>query len=235
SPAWLGTSAIVRRALRLIDEGCLDGDSVEDLAARLGIGTRHLDRLFMEHVGASPMAVAQTRRLHFAKRLLDETHLPITETALAAGFGSVRRFNDAFQSAYGLTPRELRSRRRSVPAVSGDEVALRMAFRPPYDWEHIRSFLATRALAGVERVDDRGYARIVVCGAGHAIVQVRPLANENGLELRGGGAGRRARCSVSRQRHGACSTWQLIQDESFRHSSTIRCSHPWSAVTRDCE
>ena len=107
SPAWLGTSAIVRRALRLIDDGCLDDGSVEDLAARLGIGTRHLDRLFMEHVGASPIAVAQTRRLHFAKRLLDETHLPITETALAAGFGSVRRFNDAFQSAYGLSPREL--------------------------------------------------------------------------------------------------------------------------------
>src|SRR6185369_8426423 len=113
SPAWLGTSAIVKRALRLIDDGCLDDASVEDLAARLGIGTRHLDRLFMEHVGASPIAVAQTRRLHFAKRLLDETHLPITETALAAGFGSIRRFNDAFQSAYGLAPRELRSRRRS--------------------------------------------------------------------------------------------------------------------------
>ena len=104
SPAWLGTSAIVRRALRLIDDGCLDGGSVEDLAARLGIGTRHLDRLFMEHVGASPIAVAQTRRLHFAKRLLDETHLPITESALAAGFGSVRRFNDAFQSAYRPDP-----------------------------------------------------------------------------------------------------------------------------------
>jgi AraC family transcriptional regulator, regulatory protein of adaptative response / DNA-3-methyladenine glycosylase II len=197
SPAWLGTSAIVRRALRLIDDGCLDGDSVEDLAARLGIGTRHLDRLFMEHVGASPMAVAQTRRLHFAKRLLDETHLPITETALAAGFGSVRRFNDAFHSAYGLTPRELRSRRRSVPAVSGDEVALRMAFRPPYDWEHMWSFLATRALAGVERVDDRGYARTVACGAGHAIIQVRQLANENMLELRVRGAAPVALFSLS--------------------------------------
>jgi AraC family transcriptional regulator, regulatory protein of adaptative response / DNA-3-methyladenine glycosylase II len=197
SPAWLGTSAIVRRALRLIDDGCLDGDSVEDLAARLGIGTRHLDRLFMEHVGASPMAVAQTRRLHFAKRLLDETHLPITETALAAGFGSVRRFNDAFHSAYGLTPRELRSRRRSVPAVSGDEVALRMAFRPPYDWEHMWSFLATRALAGVERVDDRGYARTVACGAGHAIIQVRQLANENMLELRVRGAAPGALFSLS--------------------------------------
>jgi AraC family transcriptional regulator, regulatory protein of adaptative response / DNA-3-methyladenine glycosylase II len=197
SPAWLGTSAIVRRALRLIDEGCLDEGSVEDLAARLGIGTRHLDRLFVEHVGASPVAVAQTRRLHFAKRLLDETHLPITETALAAGFGSVRRFNDAFLSAYGLSPRALRSRRRSVPPVNGDEVALRMAFRPPYDWEHMRSFLANRAIAGVERVDGRGYARTVVCGEGHAVVQVSPLANENVLEFRVRGAAPGALFSLS--------------------------------------
>jgi len=78
TPAWLGTSAVVRRALRLIDKGFLDEGSVGVLAARLGIGARHLDRLFLAHVGASPIAVAQTRRLHFAKRLLDETNLQIT-------------------------------------------------------------------------------------------------------------------------------------------------------------
>src|SRR6478672_8636422 len=92
TPAWLGTSAVVRRALRLIDEGVLDQDSVELLANRLGIGPRHLRRLFVRHVGASPLIVASTRRLHFAKRLLDETSLSITDVALAAGFGSVRRF-----------------------------------------------------------------------------------------------------------------------------------------------
>jgi AraC family transcriptional regulator of adaptative response / DNA-3-methyladenine glycosylase II len=188
TPAWLGTSAIVRRALRLIDDGCLDRDSVETLAARLGIGARHLHRLFIEHVGASPVVVAQTRRLHFAKRLLDETNLAITEIALAAGFGSVRRFNDAFRGAYGLPPRDRRKRRRSRPAAVGGEVALRMAFRPPYDWEHMQGFLATRALPGVERVDERGYARTVACDTGHAIIHVRPLANEHGLELRVRGA-----------------------------------------------
>src|SRR6185312_10542337 len=97
TPAWLGTSAVVRRALRLIHEGALDEGSVETLATRVGIGPRHLHRLFLQHVGASPIAVAQTRRLHFAKRLLDETDLPMTEVALAAGFGSLRRFNFAFQ------------------------------------------------------------------------------------------------------------------------------------------
>ena len=97
TPAWLGTSAVVRRALRLIDEGMLDNASVDDLANKLGVGSRHLRRLFMQHVGASPISLAQTRRLQFAKRLLDESNLPITEIALAAGFGSLRRFNAAIQ------------------------------------------------------------------------------------------------------------------------------------------
>src|SRR5262249_26072442 len=93
TPAWLGTSALVPRALRLTQDGVLDETGVDALASRLGIGPRHLRRLFLQHVGASPITVAQTRRLHFAKHLLDETELPITEIALAAGFGSVRRFN----------------------------------------------------------------------------------------------------------------------------------------------
>jgi AraC family transcriptional regulator of adaptative response / DNA-3-methyladenine glycosylase II len=187
TPAWLGTSALVRRALRLIDDGCLDRESVEALAARVGIGTRHLDRLFVEHVGATPVAVAQTRRLHFAKRLLDDTALPITEIALAAGFGSLRRFNDVFRGTYGRPPRELR-RARSASVVDAGEVVLRMAFRPPYDWRHVRDFLATRALAGVERVDADGYARTVVVGDRHAIVRVAPVIGAHALELRVRGA-----------------------------------------------
>jgi AraC family transcriptional regulator, regulatory protein of adaptative response / DNA-3-methyladenine glycosylase II len=189
SPAWHGTSAIVRRALCLIDEGELDGGSVETLAARVGIGPRHLHRLFVQHVGASPTTVAHTRRLHFAKRLLDETALPMTEIALAAGFGSLRRFNDAFQSTYRRAPRDLRRLRRSggVPE-SGDDVILRLAFRPPYDWNQVRAFLETRAVPGVEQVDARGYARTVGLSRGHAIVRVRPLPGDAALELRVRGA-----------------------------------------------
>src|SRR5262245_47100943 len=97
TPAWQGTSAIVRRALRLIDDGFLDNGSIDDLSGKLGVGPRHLDRLFVQHVGAAPLVFAQTRRLHFAKRLLDETRLPISEIALAAGFGSLRRFNTLFR------------------------------------------------------------------------------------------------------------------------------------------
>jgi len=189
TPAWLGTAAVVRRALRLIDGGTLDEDSVEALAARLGVGARHLVRLFARHVGASPIAVAQTRRLHFAVCLLTETALPITQIAMAAGFRSCRRFNDAFHNAYGSSPRALRSARRGGTASgTREEVALRLAYRPPYDWDHMRDFLAQRALGGVERVDACGYARTVACDGGHALIAVRPLAGEDALELRVTGA-----------------------------------------------
>jgi AraC family transcriptional regulator, regulatory protein of adaptative response / DNA-3-methyladenine glycosylase II len=189
TPAWLGTSAVVRRGLRLIDSGFLDEAGVDALAAGLGIGARHLRRLFIAHVGASPVAVARTRRLHFAKRLLDDTNLPMTGIALAAGFGSVRRFNDAFRSTYGRSPRALRAARRPpVSASMGGDVALRLAFRPPYDWLQVRDFLATRAIGGLERVDESGYARTVRCDGGYALVQVQAVDNQNALELRVRGA-----------------------------------------------
>src|SRR6266404_9848636 len=105
TPAWLGTSNTVSRALRLIDESALEDGGVEVLAERLGVGSRHLRRLFVQHLGATPSAVAQTRRLHFAKKLIDETNLPMTQIAFAAGFGSVRRFN----AALNRRPRRKRS------------------------------------------------------------------------------------------------------------------------------
>ncbi len=189
TPAWLGTSAVVRRALRLINEGALDDASVGEFASRVGVGARHLDRLFLQHVGASPLAVAQTRRLHFAKRLIDESDLPMTEIALAAGFGSLRRFNDAFQRAYQRAPRELRKDRREPPARSpGDEVSLALSYRPPYDWNHLRDFLALRATPGVERVEEDSYARLIRTDTGHAIIEVRPLSGRNALQLRVRGA-----------------------------------------------
>ena len=189
TPAWIGTAAVVRRALRLINEGALDEGSVEELAARLGIGARHLLRLFGRHVGASPTAVAQTRRLHFAVCLLEDTNLPITQIALAAGFGSSRRFNDAFRNTYERSPRDLRrARRRGGAEERSEEVVLRLAYRPPYDWNHMREFLAARAVAGVERVDARGYARTVACEGGHALICVATLPGEDALQLRVTGA-----------------------------------------------
>jgi AraC family transcriptional regulator of adaptative response / DNA-3-methyladenine glycosylase II len=199
TPAWIGTAAVVRRALRLINDGALDEDSVESLAARLGIGTRHLLRLFARHVGASPLAVAHTRRLHFAVCLLEQTNLPITQIALASGFGSSRRFNDAFRSSYRRTPRELRKSRRATGghADSDGEVVLRLAYRPPYDWQHVRDFLALRAISGVECVDERGYARTVACQDGHALIRVRPVPGADALELCVAGASAAALLQLS--------------------------------------
>lgn len=189
TPAWLGTSVVVRRALRLIEDGFLDQGSVPALASRLGLGTRQLHRLFVRHVGASPIAVAQTRRLHFAKRLLDDTGLPMAEIAAAAGFGSLRRFHHAFRQAYRRTPGELRRRGpcRGGPTPD-DALVLRLAFRPPYDWRQVSGFLAMRAVPGVERVDERGYARTVVTPSGAAVVCMRAVEAKNVLELRVRGA-----------------------------------------------
>jgi len=114
SPAWRGTGATIARALKLIDAGFLDAHGVPALAARLGIGPRHLARLFKAHLGAPPSAVAATRRIRIAKRLLDETASPIADIAFAAGFRSLRRFNAAFAQTYRRPPSALRRRRNAA-------------------------------------------------------------------------------------------------------------------------
>jgi AraC family transcriptional regulator of adaptative response / DNA-3-methyladenine glycosylase II len=181
SPAWLGVSAVVRRALRLIEEGALDEASVSELATRLGIGERHLRRLFVQHVGATPVAVAQTRRLHFAKRLIDETNLSMTEVALASGYGSVRRFNAAFRSAYERAPTELRRRGRG--AKPGEGIVLRLAFRPPYDWHAMLEFLCARAVVGMEEVSAGSYRRVIDVGGKPARIAVRRARGIDALEF----------------------------------------------------
>lgn len=108
SPAWKGSRATVHRAVRLIRTGALDHDSVNTLADRLGVGLRHLDRLFAKHIGASPLQFAQANRLHKAKRLLDNTNLPMTEVAARAGFSSLRRFNATFAEIYKRSPSDIR-------------------------------------------------------------------------------------------------------------------------------
>lgn len=159
TPAWRGTSATVSRALRLIDEGALDNAGVEALASRMGVGPRHLRRLFDSHVGASPGAVAQTRRIHFAKKLLDETDLPMTQVAFGAGFSSIRRFNAAMRSTYGTAPSTLRKNRRSHDHAEGGELELRLAYRPPFDVHRVLGYLGSRAIPGVEEVVGDVYRR----------------------------------------------------------------------------
>lgn len=158
--AWQGTANTVRRGLDLIAAGALDGDgaSVAALAERLGVGERHLRRLFERHLGAAPLAVAQTRRIGLAQQLIRETRLPLGTIAQASGFGSVRRFNEAFRALFDRPPSALR---RPAPAGSprAEGVTLRVRYRPPYDWSGLLAFLRARAITGLERVDDERYQR----------------------------------------------------------------------------
>ncbi|MGH7073650.1 MAG: AlkA N-terminal domain-containing protein [Stellaceae bacterium] len=160
--AWRGTSNTVSRAMALIETGALDDGDVEGLAARLGLGGRQLRRLFEAHLGASPLRVAQTRRVHLAKQLIHDTDLSMTEVAMAAGFGSVRRFNDTFRRLYRRPPGALRHR---GSAAADSAIRLTLAYKPPYDWEAIIAFLAARAIPGVETVEAGCYRRTFANGA----------------------------------------------------------------------
>lgn len=139
--AWRGTSNTVSRALSLIEAGALDEGDVDALAGRLGVGERHLRRLFRQHLGAAPVSVAQTRRVLLAKALIHQTDLSMAEVALASGFGSVRRFNETFQALYGRPPSALR--RRGERTGDGG-VGLSLPYRPPYDREAMLGALAAR-------------------------------------------------------------------------------------------
>jgi len=170
--AWRGTSNTVSRALSLIGEGGFDGEeSVGALASRLGIGKRQLRRLFDKHLGAPPIAVALTRRILFAKQLIQDSELPMSAIADAAGFGSVRRFNDAFRKLYRRTPSELRIRKTGALASA---VRVKLGYRPPYDWDAILAFLTPRAVDGVEIVERNRYSRTIEIGEEVGSITVSP-------------------------------------------------------------
>jgi len=183
--SWRGTSNTVSRALALIADGALDGDhaNVAGLSERLGIGERQLRRLLLEHLGASPVAVAQTRRVLFAKHLIHETRMPMTDVALAAGFGSVRRFNEVFRTLFRRPPSALRreSSASAVPAEAG--VTLRLRYQPPYDWDSMLAYLRARAIPGMEVVGDARYQRTVEIEGGIGSVRVEHLPRHNSLRV----------------------------------------------------
>jgi AraC family transcriptional regulator, regulatory protein of adaptative response / DNA-3-methyladenine glycosylase II len=161
--SWRGTSNTVSRALALIADGALDGDeaNVENLSQRLGVGERQLRRLFMKHLGASPVTVAQTRRVLFAKQLIHETRMPMAEIALAAGFGSVRRFNEVFRRLFDRPPGALRRESAAGSESASAGVTLCLRYRPPYDWNSMLAYLEARAIPGVEIVESGSYQRTI--------------------------------------------------------------------------
>ena len=176
--AWRGTSNTVARALRLIEAGALDEGDVEALASRLGVGGRQLRRLFKQHLGATLVDVAQTRRVLLAKQLVQETSLPMTEVALASGFGSLRRFNDTFQKLYGRPPGDLRRSRAGV--VPGAPVVLMLRAAEPFNWPELLAVLASRGdevssgcwRKAVETPDGFGMVEVTYAGAGRLRVSL---------------------------------------------------------------
>jgi AraC family transcriptional regulator of adaptative response / DNA-3-methyladenine glycosylase II len=170
---WRGTANTVARALALIAAGAwgVDGD-VDELAERVGVGGRQLRRLFARHVGAPPVQVAQAQRVLLAKRLIADARLPLCDVAAAAGFGSVRRFNEVMRRTFHRPPSALR-RSGGAPAPDG-AIALSLPHTTPYDWQALLAFLGARAIPGVEEVTAGAYRRTVALDGAVGTVEVRP-------------------------------------------------------------
>lgn len=162
-------------AVRLIVDGALDDATEDELGARLGISGRHIRRLFVEHLGLTPDQLARSTRAHFARMLLDDSDLSVTEVAFAAGFGSVRQFNRACRETFRATPIQLRARRRVSDRLIADAgLALRMPFQPPLDWQGMLSCMRSRAIDGVEHVSAESYSRTVIIDNDPGVLEISP-------------------------------------------------------------
>jgi AraC family transcriptional regulator of adaptative response / DNA-3-methyladenine glycosylase II len=185
SSAWFGTWAVVSRALKLISEGALDGGNVEHLADTLGIGSRHLRRLFRQHLGASSLKIARSHRVLVARSLIVSTQLPISNIARGTGFRSIRQFNHSVRTAFGQSPSELRrvhgTGRESDPS-SG--IIVHLPYRPPFDWTSLVQFLKSRATSGVESIEGEIYRRTIEIGSVAGAIEVWHEASQERLSMR---------------------------------------------------
>jgi AraC family transcriptional regulator of adaptative response / DNA-3-methyladenine glycosylase II len=165
----------VCRAVQLILDGALDHGAEGDLGAWLGISPRHLRRLFTSVLGVTPDGLARSARAHFARRLLDDTDLTVTEVAFAAGFGSLRQFNRACQDIFRASPRELRARRRKADRLAADGgLALRLPYLGPLKWDMTAAYFAARAIPGIESVSGNTYRRTVIVGGDPGVLELCP-------------------------------------------------------------
>jgi AraC family transcriptional regulator of adaptative response / DNA-3-methyladenine glycosylase II len=180
SPEWDVRGDVVARAMRLIADGVVDRDGVHGLARRLSYSERHLTRLITDELGAGPLAIARAQRAHTARTLLETTDLRLVDIASAAGFGSVRQFNDTVRDVFASTPTELRARRRGGQRTTPGAVELELPVREPFDAADVLAFLAARAVPGVERADGDGYERALDLPGGHGTVSVAPAESSGG-------------------------------------------------------
>jgi AraC family transcriptional regulator of adaptative response / DNA-3-methyladenine glycosylase II len=164
---------LVCRAVRLILDGALDRATEEQLGRRLGVSGRHLRRLFATHLGVTPDGLARSARAHFARRLLDETDLPMLEIAYATGFGSLRQFNRACREIFHASPRALRAKRRKADRLVADGgLPLRLGFRGPLDWSALAAYFAARAIPGVEHVSGETYRRTIIVDGDPGVIEL---------------------------------------------------------------
>ena len=184
TPAWQGSSHTVARALQLLARGFLDEGGLPALAAAVGVGERQLSRLFQKHLGASVLAVVNTQRLHLAKKLIDETRLPMASICFAAGFRSIRRFNAVFQHVYGRAPSVLRRGDMHVERPAQDQITLRLSYRPAFHWRAMLDYLRLRAIPGVEVVTHDCYSRTVVFDGRPTEIHVQFLEDAHQVLLR---------------------------------------------------
>jgi AraC family transcriptional regulator of adaptative response / DNA-3-methyladenine glycosylase II len=176
---------IAHLIVQRMEEGLLDGNAgLEDIAAQFELSSRQIRRIVQTELGVSPIELIQTRRLLLAKQLLTETRMPVTEIAFASGFSSLRRFNDAFGTRYGMPPSRLRKEAGDgdIFNLSGTST-LRLSYRPPYDWDGILAFLAGRTLKGVEAVTGDAYMRTVACGKSRGWIRVTHAPAKNALQV----------------------------------------------------
>ncbi len=170
SPEWNARTDTVARAMRLVADGMVDRDGVEGLSVSLGYTPRHLHRLLVDELGIGPLALARTQRAHTARLLLETTELPVTEVAFAAGFASVRQFNDTVRQVYATTPRELRRRTGRGGHPDAGTLTLRLPYRRPFDVASTFAFLARRAVDGLEHAGETCYRRSLKLPYGAAVL-----------------------------------------------------------------
>jgi AraC family transcriptional regulator of adaptative response / DNA-3-methyladenine glycosylase II len=183
SPDWDIRADLVGRGLRLIADGVLERDGVEGLARRLAVGSRHLRRSFVDELGAGPLSIARSRRARLAKQLLEQTELASTEVAFASGFASLRAYNDTMRRTFGRSPTEIRAARRRGDPGSGT-ISLRLGYRPPFAADALLSFLAARAVPGLEFVEAGTYRRAIRTADGSpAVISLTPHPTEHFVTL----------------------------------------------------
>ncbi|WP_416957495.1 AlkA N-terminal domain-containing protein [Streptomyces sp. Agncl-13] len=183
SPEWNQRADLVARAMRLIADGTVDREGVPGLAARLGYSTRQIERQLLAELGAGPLALARAQRAQTARLLIETTALPMAEIAFAAGFSSIRTFNDTVRDVFALSPSELRNRRPKTTVLTPGTLTLRLPFRAPLNPDNLFGHLAATAVPGVEEWRAGAYRRTLRLAYGHGIASLTPKSDHIACRL----------------------------------------------------